>query len=343
MKALILAGGKGTRLRPLTVHTPKPVVPVMNKPFLHFQLELLRRAGINDVTLSIGYQPDKIEHLLGDGSGNGVLLKYVTESVPLGTGGAYKFAAPVSEPTIVLNGDVLTDLDIAKAVEFHRSQSADATIVLARVTEPWSYGIVETDDAHRVMRFIEKPKGDERHGIEVDTINAGIYILEQSILDLVPSGVNRSFEYDIFPELLKSGRKVSAYILDSQYWRDIGTPASYLAAHHDFLSGKISGFAIESPRAWTGEGRADDVSLIDADCVIKTGASLSKSVIGAGVHVDERATVRDSVVWPHTRIAAGSVVDGAIIGRGCHVGRNVAIAPGTVLGDKSAVTDYSAT
>ena len=183
MQALILAGGKGTRLRPLTVYTPKPIVPLVNRPFLLYQIEVLRKAGITDITLSLSYQPDKIEHLLGSGSEFGVSLRYVTEPTPMGTGGAYKFASnAIRETTLVFNGDILTDLDIGKVIEFHTSRSATATITLVPVEDPARYGLIKIDQDKKVKRFVEKPQPDELAELKINTINAGIYILEPEIL-----------------------------------------------------------------------------------------------------------------------------------------------------------------
>src|SRR6266852_1058390 len=198
MQALILAGGKGTRLRPLTVYTPKPIVPICNRPFLLYQIDTLRRAGVTDITLSLSYQPEKIEQQLGDGSKFGVKLKYTVEPQPMGTAGAYKFAEDlIREPTVVFNGDILTDLDLKTVIRQHKDRNAIATIVLAPVDNPSSYGLVETAEDGRVLRFLEKPKADE---ITVNTINAGTYVLEPQILDLIPAGQNHSFEYGLFPK-----------------------------------------------------------------------------------------------------------------------------------------------
>src|ERR1035437_3208445 len=195
MQALILAGGKGTRLRPLTVYTPKPVVPVVNRPFLLYQIEILRKAGITDLTLSLSYQPDKIQHLLGNGSEYGVNLRYITEPNPMGTGGAYKFAADaLRETTVVLNGDILTNLNVHDLIDFHRSKGAAATITLVPVDEPSRYGLVETGEDGRVKSFIEKPDPEKLAAINTNTINAGVYVLEPSILDIIAKGINRSFE-----------------------------------------------------------------------------------------------------------------------------------------------------
>ena len=221
MQALILAGGKGTRLRPLTVYTPKPVVPVLNRPFLLYQIDILRLAGITDITLSLNYQPDRIADILGDGSRYGVKLTYTTEPKPLGTAGAYRFAADlIDQPTVVLNGDILTDLKIEKMAGFHKARQAEATIFLTPVEDPTAYGLVETGDDKAVKRFLEKPKAEDLAQLNTNLINAGIYILEPGVLDLIPENENRSFEYDIFPELLKQDKKFFAYTDQEIYWRD---------------------------------------------------------------------------------------------------------------------------
>ena len=344
MQALILAGGKGTRLRPLTVYTPKPVVPVVNRPFLLYQIEILRKAGITDLTLSLSYQPDKIQHLLGNGSEYGVNLRYITEPSPMGTGGAYKFAADaLRETTVVLNGDILTNLNVHDLIDFHRSREAAATITLVPVDEPSRYGLVETDESGRVKSFIEKPDPDKLAAIKTNTINAGVYVLEPSILDIIAKDINRSFEYDVFPDILSRGLPFFAYVLSNEYWLDIGTPVSYLAAHHDYLSGKITGFDLEKRAVADVATRAeiDDLSYIGEDCVIKPGVKIVNSVIGSGVHIEEKAMVENSVVWSHTRISSAADIHDAIIGRSCHVGRNAIVGAGSVLGDKTTLTDYT--
>src|SRR3989440_3233428 len=193
MQALILAGGKGTRLRPLTVYTPKPIVPICNRPFLLYQIDTLRRAGVTDITLSLSYQPEKIEQQLGDGSNFGVKLKYTVEPQPMGTAGAYKFAEDlIREPTVVFNGDILTDLDLKTVIRQHKDRQAMATIVLTPVEDASMYGVVETDGVGRVLRCLEKPKPEET---SCRNINAGTYVVEPSVLDLIPKGENYSFEY----------------------------------------------------------------------------------------------------------------------------------------------------
>jgi mannose-1-phosphate guanylyltransferase len=345
MQALILAGGRGTRLRPLTVYTPKPIVPLVNRPFLLYQIDVLRKAGITDITLSLSYQPDKIEHLLGSGSEFGVNLRYVTEPSPMGTGGAYKFASnAIRETTVVFNGDILTDLDIGRLIEFHTSKSAAATITLVSVDDPTRYGLIKTDTESKVLQFIEKPQPDELASLKINTINAGIYVLEPTILDIIAKDANKSFEYDVFPDILKRELPFFGYEMSNEYWRDIGTPASYLAAHHDFLSGKLSSFEIEKSVVSDDvatRAEIDKLSVMGPDCVVKAGARIINSVIGQGVHIEEKVVIENSVIWPHTRISTAAEIRDAVIGRGCHIGRNAIVGTGTVLGDKTSLTDYT--
>jgi NDP-sugar pyrophosphorylase family protein len=344
MQALILAGGKGTRLRPLTVYTPKPIVPICNRPFLLYQIDTLRRAGITDITLSLSYQPNKIEQLLGDGSDHGVNLRYTVEPQPMGTAGAYKFAEElIREPTVVLNGDILTDLDLKTVIREHHERKAVATIVLAPVDNPRAYGLVETESDGHIRRFLEKPKDEE---ITVNTINAGTYVLEPKVLDYIPGGENHSFEYGLFPNLLERKEAFYAHIPQRTYWIDIGTPERYLQVHQDLLGGKIGRFHIKERRGNFDSAtiaEIDEFSMIGDDCQIKPGAQIINSVLGPGCFLEERARVENSVIWPHTRLGTAATVTNAIVGRGCHIGRSATVAAGSVLGDKSSLTDYTMT
>ncbi|MBV9242885.1 MAG: NDP-sugar synthase, partial [Acidobacteria bacterium] len=337
-------GGKGTRLRPLTVYTPKPIVPIVNRPLIQYQIDILKKAGITDITLSLSYQPDKIEQLIGSAADHGVLLRYVTEPSPMGTAGAYKYAVGSSqETTIVFNGDVITDLDVNKLVEFHRSSNAVATLALAPVSDPSRYGLVPVDKAGKITDFLEKPTDADRDKIKANTINAGVYVLEPQVLAMIPKDTNRSFEYDVFPEMLSTKLPFVGYVMKDAYWRDIGTPESYLAAHHDFLSGKIRG--AEMPEQDLSDiathAEIDRTSVIGNDCSIKPGVRIANSVIGNGVHVEEKAVVENSVIWSHTRVASAAEIRDSVIGRSCHIGRNAIVGPGSVLGDKSSLTDYT--
>jgi len=344
MQALILAGGKGTRLRPLTVYTPKPIVPICNRPFLLYQIDTLRRAGISDITLSLSYQPNKIEQLLGDGSDYGVKLRYTVEPQPMGTAGAYKYAEElIREPTVVFNGDILTDLDLKAVIREHKDRKAMATIVLAPVENPSAYGLVETETDGRIRRFLEKPKADE---ITVNTINAGTYILEPKVLDYIPAGENHSFEYGLFPKLLDRKEAFYAHIPNRTYWIDIGTPERYLQVHQDLLANRVSRIHIKDRRGKFDEAtraEIDELSIIGDDCQIKPGAEIINSVLGPGCFVEERARVENSIIWPHTRIGTSASVVNSIVGRGCHIGRSASVGPGSVLGDKTSLTDYTIT
>jgi len=344
MQALILAGGKGTRLRPLTVYTPKPIVPICNRPFLLYQIDTLRRAGVTDITLSLSYQPEKIEQQLGDGSEFGVKLRYTVEPQPMGTAGAYKFAEDlIREPTVVFNGDILTDLDLKTVIRQHKDRGALATIVLAPVENPSTYGLVETESNGRVRRFLEKPKSDE---ITVNTINAGTYVLEPQVLDLIPAGENHSFEYGLFPKLLDDKAAFFAHIPQRTYWIDIGTPDRYLQTHHDLLANRVSRIHIKNRRGSfdsATHAEIDELSMIGDDCTIKPGAQIINSVLGPGCYVEERARIENSVIWAHTRVGTAAQINGAVIGRGCHIGRSALVGPDSVLGDKTALTDYTRT
>jgi mannose-1-phosphate guanylyltransferase len=340
MQALILAGGKGTRLRPLTMHTPKPIVPIANQPFLLYQLELLKRADVRDVILSLSYQPQKIEDKIGDGTDFGVRVSYTVEASPLGTAGAYRNAARlINATTVVFNGDVLTDIDLNAVIRFHRERQAAATIVLTPVPNPTAYGLVETEKDGLVRRFVEKPKLEE---VTCNTINAGIYILEPRVLDYVPEGEPFMFEYGVFPQLLERKEPFFAYIWQG-YWRDIGTASSYLQANMDVIAGRVP--LLEPPSTERGEkfdatAEIEAPSAVDPSCTLKAGAQVINSVISRNCYIEERSRIENSVVRGGTRIGAGSTVQGAVIGKGCHIGRSVEIK-GAVLGDKSVVTDFS--
>jgi NDP-sugar pyrophosphorylase family protein len=348
MKAILLAGGKGTRLRPLTVHTPKPIVPILNRPFLYYQIDLLKQVPeIDEVILSLNYQPRRIEEVFGDGEGLGVRLRYVVEPMPLGTAGAVRYAGDsLKESVVVFNGDVLTQVDLAAVLRLHRERKAKATIVLTPVENPRAYGLVETDAERNIRRFLEKPGEDE---ITCNTINAGIYVLEPDTFDRIPKDTAWSIERSFFPSLIERGETFVAYVYDG-YWIDIGTPAKYMQVHRDILDGRYSAppFNGESKSWVSPEARVDPGAevhqpcFVDEGAVVKAGARvLPYSVIGRQTHVEDGATVDGSIVWPNGWIGPEAVLRGSILGRNCHVGRNVIIESPAVLGDKTVVTDYS--
>jgi NDP-sugar pyrophosphorylase family protein len=341
MQALILAGGKGTRLRPLTIHTPKPVVPIVNRPFLIYQIELLKRAGVKDITLSLSYQPGKIEDIFGDGSEYGVRIRYAVEASPLGTAGAFKNAESyITGPTVVFNGDIFTDLNLAEVIAQHRERQAAATIVLAPVENPSAYGLVETETDGRVRRFLEKPKPEE---ITCNTINAGVYVLEKRILNYIPAGETFSFEYQLFPAILAAGESFYAEVWNG-YWLDIGTPARYLQAHDDLLNRRIKSFRVERPQFakinGDGEVRVDALSVIDPSCTLKPGVEIVNSVLGPNCVIEERARIENSVLWSGARVGQAAVIRRSLVGKSGIIGRN-AVVEGAVLGDKTSLTDYT--
>ena len=349
MKAILLAGGKGTRLRPLTIHTPKPIVPIFNRPFLHYQLDLLKQvAEIDEVVLSLNYQPRRIEEIFGDGGDSGLSIRYVVEPAPLGTAGAVRYAGEsLRESVVVFNGDVLTTVDLAAVIALHRERKAKATIVLTPVDNPTAYGLVETDARGNIRRFLEKPNPDE---ITCDTINAGIYVLEPDTFDRIPKDTPWSIERSYFPSLVERGETFVAYIYRG-YWIDIGTSEKYMQVHRDIMDGRFRaapfadapGTTWVSPQARIEEGAVvEGPAFVDEGAVVKTGARIGPySVIGRQCHVEENALVQQAIVWPNSRISQEAIVRGAIVGKHCHIGRNVVVENGVVLGDKSAVTDYS--
>ncbi len=345
----MLAGGKGTRLRPLTLHTPKPIVPIFERPFLHYQLDLLKQVPeIDEVILSLNYQPRRIEEIFGDGSETGLSIRYVVEPAPLGTGGAIRYAgATLRESVIVFNGDVMTNVDLPAVLRLHRERKAKATIVLTPVDNPSAYGLVETDANHNILRFLEKPTADQ---ITCNTINAGIYVLEPDTFDRIPEGTPWSIERSFFPSLIERGETFVAYT-DPGYWIDIGTPEKYTQVHRDIMDGRyrtapFTGAPAEvwvSPQARIEEGAVlEGPCFVDDGAVVKHGARIGAySVIGKQCHVEERAVVERSIVWANSRISQDAVVRRSILGRHTHIGRSAIVDNDAVLGDKSVITDFS--
>ncbi len=333
MKALILAGGEGTRLRPLTLNTPKPIVPVVTIPFLRYQIELLRQHGISEIILSLSYQPQRIEEVLGDGANFGVRLRYVVEPVPLGTAGAFKNSEPLLDTAIVVfNGDILCELNLTEVIRRHRERRAVATLVLTRVANPSAYGLVETGNDGRIDRFLEKPAA---HEITCDTINAGTYILEPEVLDWIPPCENHSFERGLFPTLLKNGRPMYAFISDG-YWIDIGTPQKYLQVHADILRRRFSP-ALSLP---TGATNTSD-SVVDPSTTIREGSQVIASAVGSGSVIGKNVVIENSVVWSRVTIGDSARLSGCIVGNQCDIGSHASLSRGIVLGDGSMVTSYS--
>jgi NDP-sugar pyrophosphorylase family protein len=349
MKAILLAGGKGTRLRPLTVHTPKPIVPIFNRPFLYYQIDLLRQVPeIDEAILSLNYQPRRIEEIFGEGEGLGIKLRYVVEPMPLGTAGAVRYAGDsLTESVVVFNGDVLTQVDLRAVLQLHRERKAKATIVLTPVENPRAYGLVETDAQGNIQRFLEKPGEDE---ITCNTINAGIYVLEPDTFDRIPKDTAWSIERSFFPSLIERGETFVAYVYDG-YWIDIGTPAKYLQVHRDIMDGRYSAppFDGNAHAAWVAPGARVEPGVelqgpcfVDDGAVVKGGSRvLPYSVIGRQTHVEESAVIDGSIIWSNGWVGPEAVIRGSILGRNCHIGRNAVLETPVILGDKTVITDYS--
>lgn len=338
MQAIVLVGGEGTRLRPLTLGTPKPMVPIVNVPFLARTMERLYEAGIRDVILPAGYLPQAIMDYFGDGSQLGLKITYVIEAEPLGTAGALKNVAEhVTGPFFVLNGDVLTSLDLRAMMAFHKEKSGLGVLHLIRVDDPSAFGCVVRGDDHRISAFVEKPaRGTE----PTDEVNAGTYLLEPEVLDMIPAGRNVSIERETFPAILASDRSLYAYVT-ADYWIDLGRPEHYLAAHRDILAGTMP---LELEPGLTGEGgpgtRATIVEPvhIDANVTIAETATIGPNVVLAqGCSIGEGASIRNSVLWDRVVVGAGARIDETIIASGATVGENASIGKGSVIGHDATI------
>jgi mannose-1-phosphate guanylyltransferase len=325
MQAVILVGGEGTRLRPLTSTVPKPVVPLVDRPFISFMLEWLHAHGIDDVIMSCGFLATSVRNVLGDGSAYGIKLRFVEEPDPRGTAGALKFAESLlDERFLMLNGDVLTDIDLTEQIAQHERTGAKATLALVPVEDPSAYGLVHLEKDHAVREFVEKPSSDR---IDTNLISAGAYVLDRAILDLVPPDRNVSIEREVWPRLVGEG----LYGFPSQsYWLDIGTPARYLQGTFDILEGNVHTAVHE---------RLGDSYLSVAEGAQILGRAIPPAVIEAGAYVAEGAHVGSLVVLgSDVKIGAGSTVERAVILAGSEIGenctlRNCIVAAGCRIGD----------
>jgi NDP-sugar pyrophosphorylase family protein len=352
VKAVILAGGEGTRLRPLTLKLPKPTAPVLDRPLLAHQIDLLAQAGIHEIIFSLGYQPDRIREVFGDGAAWGAKIHYVVEATPLGTGGAVKNAQSLlDDTTIVFNGDVLIDVDLAAVIAEHKKRAASATIVLTPVENPSAYGLVETDPAGRVLRFTEKPKDADQ--IRTNNINAGIYLLDTATLGLMPEATKYSIERSFFPALLERGDLVRGHV-HRGYWIDIGTPEKYLQVHKDILNGAflVKPQALAHPSGgWIdARARVDPGAILQGPFYVGPGCEIaSGATIGAGavltsqIVVESAARISDAVIWPRSVIEEGSEVKGALLAARVRVGKHAFAGPGSVLGEGTVLSDHSRT
>lgn len=335
-----MAGGEGSRLRPLTCNRPKPMVPVLNRPVMSYCIDLLKKHGITEIGVTLQYLPEAIKEHFGDGSEYGVRLHYFVEDSPLGTAGSVKNAGEFLDRTfLVISGDALTDLDLSKAIDIHRTRGAAGTLVLTRVDCPLEYGVVITGDGGRIIRFLEKPGWGE---VFSDTVNTGIYVLEPDVMDYFDAGQKFDFSKDLFPLLMREGRPLFGAVL-SGYWCDIGDLQQYLQAQYDALAGKvrleIPGREIQ-PGLWVGENAVlepgvtvkgpvvigshgqvgsgatlEPFTVIGDGCLIGPGASMKRSILWDGVFVGRNAALRGAVLCSRVQVQAGAgVYEGAVVG-----------------------------
>jgi mannose-1-phosphate guanylyltransferase/phosphomannomutase len=345
MKAVVMAGGEGTRLRPLTSNQPKPMVSIVGKPCMEHILELLREHGMTDVIVTVAFLPQAIRSYFGEGDTLGMSIGYSVEESPLGTAGSVRLAArQLDETFLVISGDALCDLDLSKLVAFHKKRGAAVTIGLKAVDNPLEFGIVVTDDEGRIERFLEKPSWGQ---VFSDTINTGIYVLEPEVLKHVPSDRPYDFSKELFPYLLEMGRPLYGYVMDG-YWQDIGNLDQYRQANFDALDEKvrlnIPGIRIRG-NVWLGEGveiadleQVEGPALIGNYCRIAPGASVGEySVLSNTVTLRERTRTTRSLIDASTHIGRSSLVEGAILGRSCDIRAHVRIHEGVAIGDEVTI------
>ncbi|MEV8534419.1 NDP-sugar synthase [Streptomyces sp. NPDC051211] len=329
-EAILLVGGQGTRLRPVTVNTPKPMVPAAGVPFLAHQMARLAAAGVKHIVLATCYLAEVFEPYFGDGSAFGVHLEYVVEDEPLGTGGAIRNAAErltcgPDEPVLVLNGDILSGLDINGLVDAHGQAGADVSLHLVRVADPRAFGLVPTGPDGRVLAFTEKPQTPEE--IVTDQINAGCYVFRRSVIDTIPAGRPVSVERETFPGLLADGARLHGQVEDT-YWLDLGKPEAFVRASADLVRGVVDSAAVPGPR---GE------ALLLPGAQVADGATVSGgTVVGAGARIEAGAVVHGSTVLDGATVGADARITASLIGAGAQVGRHT-VVDAAVIGDGAQV------
>lgn len=344
MQALILVGGKGTRLRPLTLTLPKPALPLVDRPFMRYMVDWLASHGVDEVVLACGFLPDQLREALGDEIPGGPRITYVTEPEPLGTAGAIKFAEDVLEDRFfALNGDSLTDLDLTKLRERHEASGARATLGLYPVQDPTAFGLVRRTEDGAITEFLEKPDPAE---IDTDEVSAGIYMLEKEVLEMVPPGVDFSIERQVWPELV--GKGLYSQRLEG-YWVDIGTPPRYLDACWDILGGEVAtepGKLVDGDFTYVDAEAAVDPSaqvgrrvFVEPGATIAAGATVGpRAVVGRGTRIGENARIEGAALHGGCTIGAGATVTGAILAAGVTVEEGATVPEGAVVGAGAVIT-----
>ncbi|HYV76488.1 MAG TPA: NDP-sugar synthase, partial [Streptosporangiaceae bacterium] len=349
MKAVVMAGGEGTRLRPMTANQPKPLLPVVNKPIMEHVLLLLKRHGFTETVVTVQFLASLVRNYFGDGEDVGMSLQYATEEMPLGTAGSVKNAEDElrADPFLVISGDALTDIDLSALVRYHKESGALVTVALTRVPNPLEFGIIIVDEDGRIQRFLEKPTWGQ---VFSDTVNTGIYVLEPSIFDYFEAGKPVDFSQDVFPQLLAKSDALFGFVAGG-YWCDVGNIPEFLRANHDLLSGRVN---LEPIGRDIGGGvyvESDDVEIagnaqlygpifLGEAAKIKDGVVIhGPSVIRDDTIVDSRATVDRSVIWRNSYIGERAEIRGAIIGRQCSIKSKAMTFEGTVIGDGTVVDE----
>ena len=349
MKAVVMAGGEGTRLRPLTSNQPKPMVPIVNKPCMEHIIELLKKNGITDIIVTLAFLPQSIRGYFGNGSSLGVSIEYSVEETPLGTAGSVRNAFEhLDETFIVISGDALTDFDLNEVIDFHKSKDSMVTLALKSVENPLEFGVVIVDEENHIKQFLEKPSWGQ---VFSDYVNTGIYVLEPEIFDYIPADTKYDFSQELFPKMLKRGKPMYGYPCEG-YWQDIGNINQFLRANHDALDGKVS---VEIPgiklreNIYIGEKlNLDSLDNIRGPALIgnyaksDTGAKIQPyTILGNNVVVKDNAETDHCVVDSNTYIGSGAKVSGAIIGKNCDIKPSATVHANAALGDECSIGDHS--
>lgn len=329
-EAILLVGGQGTRLRPLTIHAPKPMLPVAGVPCTEHQIARAREAGVTRIILGTSYKAEVFSEYFGDGQEFGVELVYAVEDRPLGTGGAIRHAAQhlisgPQEPVLVFNGDVLSGVDLTALMAEHEQTRAAVSLYLTRVEDPRPFGLVPTDHEGRVVAFLEKPTTPEE--IVTDQINAGCYVFRREVIDQIPVGRPVSVEREVFPGLLDRGERLQG-VVDEGYWLDLGTPLAFVQGSADLVTGRAPSPALPGP---TGEFLVLPGAEVSAEAVLSAG-----TVVGSGASVAAGAVVAGSVLFDGAIVAAGAVVRDSVVGAGAVIGAGASLT-GVVVGDRAMV------
>jgi mannose-1-phosphate guanylyltransferase/phosphomannomutase len=345
MKAVVMAGGEGSRLRPLTIGRPKPMVPMVSKPVMGHILDLLKRQGITEVVVTLHFMPEVIQSYFDDGHSLGMKIHYAIEEMPLGTAGSVKNAEEfLDEPFLIISGDAVTDINLQQIIDFHQGKKAETTITLYRVANPLEYGVIITDPDGKITQFLEKPSWGE---VISDTVNTGIYVIDPSVLDLIEKGVSTDWSKDVFPQLLSSGRPLYGFVAEGN-WTDVGDIGEYMRASADVLYHRVQTEPLGKHiggDVWVGEGVeiAPDAQLygpiyLGNEVKVKGGVIIhGPTVVRDSTILDNRVHVDRSIIWRNCYIGEGAEIRGAIIGRQCTIKNRAVMFEGAVLGDNSIV------